>query len=72
MISDLLIAGTLLINAAAVLNFKLQGRSNFHSTDEVTVGDKIREFLKSLQFFRIFIALWNIFIMLLMIFVFGH
>lgn len=32
-----------------------------------TLGDNIREFLLSLRYFRIFIALWNIFIMFCMI-----
>lgn len=30
-------------------------------------GDNIREFLLSLRYFRIFIALWNVFIMFCMI-----
>jgi len=29
-------------------------------------GDKVREFLQNLQYFRIFIAIWNILVMLLM------
>ncbi|KAL7396927.1 hypothetical protein ABVT39_013802 [Epinephelus coioides] len=32
-----------------------------------TTGDNIREFLLSLRYFRIFIALWNIFMMFCMI-----
>ncbi|KAG9266764.1 small integral membrane protein 7, partial [Astyanax mexicanus] len=32
-----------------------------------STGDNIREFLLSLRYFRIFIALWNIFIMFCMI-----
>ncbi|KAL4829168.1 hypothetical protein H8958_021735, partial [Nasalis larvatus] len=51
MIGDILLFGTLLMNAGAVLNFK----------------DNIREFLLSLRYFRIFIALWNIFMMFCMI-----
>uniref|UniRef100_A0A673XDS5 Small integral membrane protein 7 n=1 Tax=Salmo trutta TaxID=8032 RepID=A0A673XDS5_SALTR len=35
------------------------------------LGDNIREFLLSLRYFRIFIALWNIFIMFCMILLFG-
>lgn len=68
MIADLLLFGTLLINAGAILNFKLRKRENDgYGEVEPTVGDKIREFLRSLQYLRIFIALWNIFIMFLMI-----
>ncbi|GAB1293328.1 Small integral membrane protein 7 [Apodemus speciosus] len=33
--------------------------------------DNIREFLLSLRYFRIFIALWNVFMMLCMIVLFG-
>ncbi|XP_013765566.1 small integral membrane protein 7 [Pundamilia nyererei] len=62
MIGDLLIFGTLLVNAGAVLNFKFV----FYLS-----GDNIREFLLSLRYFRIFIALWNIFIMFCMILLFG-
>uniref|UniRef100_A0A8C7NKE5 Small integral membrane protein 7 n=1 Tax=Oncorhynchus mykiss TaxID=8022 RepID=A0A8C7NKE5_ONCMY len=36
-----------------------------------TTGDNIREFLLSLRYFRIFIALWNIFMMFCMILLFG-
>ena len=31
------------------------------------VGDKVRDFLQSLQYFRIFIAMWNVLVMFLMI-----
>lgn len=31
------------------------------------LGDNIREFLLSLRYFRIFIALWNVFMMFCMI-----
>lgn len=34
-------------------------------------GDNIREFLLSLRYFRIFIALWNVFMMFCMIVLFG-
>ncbi|KAL3869855.1 hypothetical protein ACJMK2_042483 [Sinanodonta woodiana] len=74
MISDLILVGTLLVNAGAVLNFRLKKsqQDEFQAVLEPTLGDKIREFLLSLRYFRIFIALWNIFIMFLMIVVFGH
>lgn len=38
---------------------------------EPSTGDNIREFLLSLRYFRIFIALWNVFMMLCMIVLFG-
>ncbi|KAL5016173.1 hypothetical protein ScPMuIL_005762 [Solemya velum] len=74
MISDIILFGTLLINAGAVLNFRLKKRADagFGIETEPTVGDKIREFLLSLRYFRIFIGLWNIMVMLLMLIVFGH
>ncbi|XP_061883562.1 small integral membrane protein 7 [Entelurus aequoreus] len=74
MIGDLLLFGTLLINAGAVLNFKLKRKESHGFGDESrseTTGDNIREFLLSLRYFRIFIALWNIFIMFCMILLFG-
>ncbi|XP_029988873.1 small integral membrane protein 7 [Sphaeramia orbicularis] len=74
MIGDLLIFGTLLVNAGAVLNFKLKRKESQGFGDESSgpaTGDNIREFLLSLRYFRIFIALWNIFIMFCMILLFG-
>uniref|UniRef100_A0AAQ4Q083 Small integral membrane protein 7 n=2 Tax=Gasterosteus aculeatus aculeatus TaxID=481459 RepID=A0AAQ4Q083_GASAC len=65
---------TLLVNAGAVLNFKLKGKESQGFGDESrspTTGDNIREFLLSLRYFRIFIALWNIFIMFCMVILFG-
>ncbi|XP_043323150.1 small integral membrane protein 7 isoform X1 [Cervus elaphus] len=38
---------------------------------EPSTGDNIREFLLSLRYFRIFIALWNVFMMFCMIVLFG-
>ncbi|XP_053320164.1 small integral membrane protein 7 isoform X2 [Spea bombifrons] len=74
MIGDLLLFGTLLVNAGAVLNFKLKKKESQGFGDdpaEATTGDNIREFLLSLRYFRIFIALWNIFMMFCMIVLFG-
>ncbi|KAH9523554.1 Small integral membrane protein 7-A [Bulinus truncatus] len=75
MISDLILFGTLMLNAGAVLNFKLKrSREEEAYMPDVnsTTGDKIREFLLSLRHLRIFIALWNIFIIFLMLVFFGH
>uniref|UniRef100_A0A8C3UE05 Uncharacterized protein n=1 Tax=Catharus ustulatus TaxID=91951 RepID=A0A8C3UE05_CATUS len=52
---------TLLVNAGAV------GTGGFLGF----TCDNIREFLLSLRYFRIFIALWNIFMMFCMIVLFG-
>ncbi|CAJ0607854.1 unnamed protein product [Cylicocyclus nassatus] len=70
-------ASTLFVNGCAVLNFKLNKRnqdfSNFVVESEVkTVGDKVREFLLSLQYFRVIIAFWNVFIIFLMLVFFSH
>ncbi|XP_073512081.1 small integral membrane protein 7 isoform X2 [Phyllobates terribilis] len=65
---------TLLVNAGAVLNFKLKKKDSQGFGDdpsEATTGDNIREFLLSLRYFRIFIAMWNIFMMFCMIVLFG-
>ncbi|KAL4658819.1 small integral membrane protein 7 [Arapaima gigas] len=74
MIADILLFGTLLMNAGAVLNFKLKKKESQGFGDDLhgpTTGDNIREFLLSLRYFRIFIALWNIFMMFCMILLFG-
>uniref|UniRef100_A0A672V613 Small integral membrane protein 7 n=2 Tax=Neognathae TaxID=8825 RepID=A0A672V613_STRHB len=65
---------TLLVNAGAVLNFRLRKRDTEgfgEESREPTTGDNIREFLLSLRYFRIFIALWNVFMMFCMIVLFG-
>nr|XP_033779607.1 small integral membrane protein 7-like [Geotrypetes seraphini]XP_033779608.1 small integral membrane protein 7-like [Geotrypetes seraphini] len=74
MIGDVLLFGTLLMNAGAILNFKLKRKDTLGFGDksqEPTTGDNIREFLLSLRYFRIFIALWNIFMMFCMVVLFG-
>ncbi|XP_063003018.1 small integral membrane protein 7 [Elgaria multicarinata webbii] len=74
MLGDLLLFGTLLVNAGAVLNFRLKKKESQGFGEDVrepTTGDNIREFLLSLRYFRIFIALWNIFMMFCMIVLFG-
>ncbi|CAJ0929614.1 unnamed protein product, partial [Mesorhabditis belari] len=72
MLSELIISGTLLINAFAVLNFKLgkkpaDANHFIVESEEKSIGDRIREFLLALQYFRVFIAFWNVFIIFLMI-----
>ncbi|XP_071952646.1 small integral membrane protein 7-A-like [Antedon mediterranea] len=75
MISDLILFGTLLVNAGAVLNFKLKKKQEVEgfgeSVAEPTTGDKIREFLLNLRYFRIFIGFWNIAVIFMMIVLFG-
>ncbi|XP_060558587.1 small integral membrane protein 7-like [Ruditapes philippinarum] len=74
MFSDLILFGTLLVNACAVVNFKLKKKQTeaFDAVLEPGVGDKIREFLLSLRYFRVFIGLWNVFIMFCMLVFFSH
>ncbi|PAA48630.1 hypothetical protein BOX15_Mlig017456g1, partial [Macrostomum lignano] len=66
---------TLVINACAILNFKLrdekQHQFEFEDASRASFGDKTREFLRSLRYFRVFIGLWNIFVILLMLTVFS-
>ncbi|XP_033115158.1 small integral membrane protein 7-A-like [Anneissia japonica] len=75
MISDLILFGTLLVNAGAVLNFKLKKKQEVEgfgeNVSEPTTSDKIREFLLNLRYFRIFIGFWNITVILMMIVLFG-
>uniref|UniRef100_A0A0R3RI04 Conserved oligomeric Golgi complex subunit 4 n=1 Tax=Elaeophora elaphi TaxID=1147741 RepID=A0A0R3RI04_9BILA len=73
MLSELIISSTLLLNAFTVINFKLSKANHFDSFviiegEDRSVADRIRDFLQSLRSFRIFIALWNIFIISLMFF----
>ncbi|XP_032243034.1 small integral membrane protein 7 isoform X2 [Nematostella vectensis] len=74
-ISDIIIAGTLLINACAVLNFKLKKKSPTESfgeeEGEPSLAEKFREFLLNLRYFRIFIGIWNVAMMICMIILFG-
>ncbi|XP_076805714.1 small integral membrane protein 7-like [Clavelina lepadiformis] len=75
MISDFILFGTLLVNAGAILNFRLNKKKDEISFNadamEPTTGDKVREFLSNLRYFRLVIATWNIFIMFAMVVLFG-
>ncbi len=77
MIADLILFGTLMVNAGAILNFNFKKKTSetegFGEKDisEPTTGDQIRQFLQNLKFFRIFIGLWNICVMLMMLVLFG-
>ncbi|CAF1249596.1 unnamed protein product [Adineta steineri] len=66
MFSSLIIIFTLLINAGAIINVKLKRKDVGFMVENPSIGDKIREFLASLQYFRIFIGLWNIIIIVAM------
>ena len=75
MLSNLIIAVTLLANAGAVLNFKLSKRKEEEGFDidssSSPTGDQFKNILTSLRSLRIFIAVWNIFVCFLMITLFG-
>ena len=70
-LSDIVLFATLLANAGAVLDFKIPARLTSGAGKESTVGKAV-EMIKHLRFFRIFIAAWNIFILLCMVLFFGH
>lgn len=71
-LSDLLVAGTLLVNACAVLNISLKKEPSFDDAAAAeSVGERVREFLRSLRYFRIFIGLWNLLMLVCMIFLFS-
>jgi len=74
MLSNLIIAATLLANAGAVLNFKLSKRKEeegFDIDNSSASTDQVKNILSSLQSLRIFIAVWNVFVCFLMVTLFG-
>jgi len=74
MFSNLIIAVTLL-NAGAVLNFKLSSRKEEEGFDfgpsSSPTGDQLKNVLTSLRSLRVFIAVWNLFVCFLMVTLFG-
>ncbi|XP_064476400.1 uncharacterized protein LOC135390586 isoform X2 [Ornithodoros turicata] len=71
MISDVILFVTLMLNAGAVLNFNLKQNRDEIFVEKPSLGDKIREFLSTVQYLRAFIGIWNIFVMFLMLVFFG-
>ena len=76
MLSNLLIAITLLVNAGAVLNFRLSKKKEEEGFDlggssSSSTGDQVKNVLMSLRSLRIFIAVWNVFLCFLMVTLFG-
>ena len=76
MISKFLLFGTLLVNAGAVLNFRLTKKKDTglefgEDTQEVLPSDKVKELLSNLRYFRLAIAAWNFAMMFCMIVLFG-
>ncbi|CAF3084581.1 unnamed protein product [Rotaria socialis] len=72
MISTLIIVFTLFINASAILDIKMKRKEIGFIVESPSICDKIREFLTSLQYFRVFIGLWNMLIILAMFTIFGY
>lgn len=69
-LSDLVLCATLLMNAGAVLNFKLPARLTSGAGKETLAGRGL-EIITHLRFFRVFIALWNLFVLMCMVLFFG-
>jgi hypothetical protein len=46
-------------------------QADFGEEVQATLGDKIREMLLAMRKFRIFIAMWNIIVIILMFLMFG-
>lgn len=65
-LSDLLLAGTLIVNAGASLNFKLPQPLD-DAADGSNFRDRAISLISSLRVFRIMIALWNVLILALMV-----
>uniref|UniRef100_A0A6M2E052 Putative conserved plasma membrane protein n=1 Tax=Amblyomma tuberculatum TaxID=48802 RepID=A0A6M2E052_9ACAR len=69
MLSDIILFGTLILNAGAVINFKLPATRNegFTEKTELTAGGRICDLLGTIRYFRALIGLWNILVMFLML-----
>ena len=59
--SDLIIFTTLIINAGAVLNFKLPSNPSLDGDDSAKA--RLLALVSSLRVFRVFIAAWNVFVL---------
>lgn len=70
-LSDIILFGTLIVNGAAILNFKLPSKE--HSFEEPSDGlkSKLFDLLRNLRLLRVFVALWNVVVLFLMIVMFG-
>ena len=60
-----LLSGTLLVNAGAVLSFKLGAPTSLDSG--ATTKDRFVALLASLRLFRVVIGIWNVFLVFLMV-----
>jgi len=75
--SDIILLGTLLVNVGAVLNFKFkkpsvdQTQFGLNAQVQQTPTGRLLVILQNLKFLRIFIAVWNVFVMFLMVVFFG-
>mmetsp|Transcript_3075 Transcript_3075/g.4537 ORF Transcript_3075/g.4537 Transcript_3075/m.4537 type:complete len:86 (+) Transcript_3075:158-415(+) len=80
-VSDLIISVTLIINAVSVCNFQLQAHPEINVATpeyepkydrhhEVSVKQRIIFLVQSLRRLGVIIAVWNIFVIVLMIFFF--
>jgi hypothetical protein len=65
-LSDLILSSTLLVNAGAVLSFKLpKGQQDLDGA--MSFKERLFVLISSLRVFRIMIGLWNVFVLFLMI-----
>ena len=64
-LSDLILSSTLLVNAGAVLSFKLPKGADLDGA--ITFKERLFVLISSLRVFRIVIGLWNVFVLFLMI-----
>jgi len=68
-ISDLVVSCTLLLNAGAILNFSIQKGADF---GEPGLRERINDVFSKLRVLRIFIAVWNFIVIMLMLTLFGN
>lgn len=71
-ISDLLLSGTMIVNAVAILNFDNVDEilPNSVTQNQVSLFTKLKLLLREIQKFNIFVAFWNILMLVLMVILF--
>ncbi|EUB54635.1 hypothetical protein EGR_10508 [Echinococcus granulosus] len=65
MLSDIIVASTLFFNGVAILNFNLKPDPIFDE-ESSSFASKTKEFIYNVRYFRLFIGIWNLLLIVLM------